>query len=179
MVPDFELESDQESRMAEKKRIKRNDEFHISVSPTGQVTNTKGILVTNNPVGARRTWIKLWVDPWLDGTTRWQMTGAQRAFWVDLLAEAGRSRFPGYVCAGQDAGQMVGYPPRWYGAKQAEEFDVMETLELFERTGKVRIIRTNKDPLLVAVEILKWNIYQPAMDDAYRAFKYRERKKEK
>lgn len=52
--------------------------------------------------------IKLWVNEWLDGTTRFQMSGAQRAFWIDLLAMAGRSRFPGIICAGMDGELYVG-----------------------------------------------------------------------
>ena len=57
-----------------------------TVTQTGQVKNAEGQLVTNNPQPASRPWIKLWVGPWLDGTTRWQTTGEQRAFWLDLLA---------------------------------------------------------------------------------------------
>jgi hypothetical protein len=41
----------------------------------------------------KRSWVKLWTNEWLDGTTRYQMSDAQRALWVDLLAMAGRSRF--------------------------------------------------------------------------------------
>jgi len=159
-----------------KKKVKRRDEF--SVTASGQVVNSAGVVVTNNPMAYHRPWIKLWVDPWLDGTTRWQTTGAQRAFWADLMCEAARSRFPGYICAGQDAGQIIGYPVRWYEAKQTDEgFDVMATLVLFERTGKVRMIITKENPELVALEILNWSQYQPSLDDAARARKYRDTKK--
>jgi hypothetical protein len=149
------------------------------VTPAGQVTNSAGRLITQNPMmGSGRKWIKLWVNPWLDGTTRWQTTSAQRAFWVDLLAEAGRGRFPGYVAAGQDAGQIVGYPLRWYEAKQTEQFDIAATLELFERTNKIRIIRTSENPLLIAIEIINWSLYQSDLDaGAQRARKYRGKKK--
>ena len=54
------------------------------------------------PLYGKRTWVKLWVSEWLDGTTRFQMSGAERAFWIDLLAMAGRSRHPEVVCAGKD-----------------------------------------------------------------------------
>jgi hypothetical protein len=154
----------------------------FTVTQTGQMMNAAGQIVTVNPMpgGAGRKWIKLWVNPWLDGTTRWQTTGAQRAFWIDLLAEAGRGRFPGFVAAGVDAGQIVGYPLYWYRAKQAEEeeFDVQATLALFERTGKIRLIITSKEPFLVAIEILNWRLYQSDLDNqAERARKYREGKK--
>jgi hypothetical protein len=149
------------------------------VTPAGQVTNSAGRLVTQNPMPGRgRPWIKFHVNQWLDGTTRYQTTSAQRAFWVDLLAESGRGRFPGYVAAGQDAGQIVGYPLRWYEAKQTEQFDIMGTLELFERTNKIRIIRTPENPSLIAIEILNWNLYQSDLDaGAQRARKYRGKKK--
>jgi hypothetical protein len=161
--------------MSEEKKVKKNNEF--TITQTGQVINAAGVMVTNNPMPRHRPWIKLWVDPWLDGTTRWQTTGAQRAFWVDLMTEAARGRFPGYICAGQDAGQAVGYPLKWYQAKQSEDLDILEAFELFERTGKIRIIRTSLEPLLVAIEILNWDLYQPAMDQAERARNYRDRKK--
>ena len=62
------------------------------------------------PGQGKRSWVKLWTNEWLDGTTRYQMSDAQRAFWIDLLAMAGRSRFPGIVCAGRDGKYFVGYP---------------------------------------------------------------------
>jgi hypothetical protein len=57
---------------------------------------------TPNGSFGKRSWVKLWTNEWLDGTTRYQMSDAQRAFWIDLLAMAGRSRFPGIICAGRD-----------------------------------------------------------------------------
>ena len=164
--------------MSEKKgtpKPKSNREFVIT--QTGEVINAAGIMVVNNPMPQHRPWIKLWVDPWLDGTTRWQTTGAQRAFFIDLTTLAARGRFPGYICAGQDAGRAVGYPVKWYQALQSEDFDVLEAFELFERTGKIRIIRTSLEPLLVAIEILNWNLYQPSMNGAERTRRYREGKK--
>jgi hypothetical protein len=58
----------------------------------------------------KRKWVKLWTNEWLDGTTRYQMSGAQRALWIDLLALAGRSRFPGVVCAGRDGDESQQIP---------------------------------------------------------------------
>ena len=63
-----------------------------------------------NPGFGKRSWVKLWTNEWLDGTTRYQMSDAQRAFWIDLLAMAGRSRFPGVICSGKDGKNFVGYP---------------------------------------------------------------------
>ena len=63
----------------------KKDKFSVTQTSC-QIVNA-ACVVTNNPMGAQRKWIKLWVDPWLDGTTRYMNTGSERAFWVDLLVE--------------------------------------------------------------------------------------------
>jgi hypothetical protein len=91
------------------------------------------------PSHGRRTWVKLWVADWLEGTTRYQMSDAQRAFWIDLLAMAGRSRFGGVVCSGKDDDQWIGYPLSKFQGLLAEPIDVEATFELFRRTGKITL----------------------------------------
>jgi len=110
----------------------------------------------------RRDWVKLWVNEWLDGTTRFQMSGAQRAFWIDLLAMAGRSRYPGVVCAGRDGEQCVGYPLKTLAALDAgEEIDIFATLDLFSKTGKIKVEITAEDPVrLYKITICNWDRYQ-------------------
>src|SRR5260370_41874809 len=83
-------------------------------SPIGQVVNAAGIVVTQNPVGQQRKWLKLWIGPWLNGTTRYISTDTACAFWADLLCEAGNSRFASYICPGQENGKLIGYPLAWY-----------------------------------------------------------------
>ncbi len=118
--------------------------------------------VTVNPKFGRRTWVKLWVNEWLDGTTRFEMSDAQRAFWIDLLAMAGRSRFPGIVCAGKTPeGKFIGYPVNKYQSLMSEPINVEETLELFTRTGKIRVEVTSEGPIrLLSIELLNWTKYQ-------------------
>ena len=140
------------------------------------VVNAAGVSMTNNPIGARRQWIKVWVDPWLDGTTRYVNTGSERAFWVDLLCEAGRSRFPGYVCPGQENGELIGFPVAWYQAKQPD-IDVMDTFAKFAAQGKIAYDITCKNPACVVVQILNWDKYQAPIDAATRNRDYRKRKK--
>jgi hypothetical protein len=113
-----------------------------------------------------RRWVKLWVNEWLDGTTRYEMSGAQRAFWVDLLAMAGRSRCAGIVCAGQDGERFVGYPLTVFGALDAaNEIDIPATFDLFERTGKIRIEVTSENPTkLYKITIINWDRYQSEYD---------------
>jgi hypothetical protein len=132
-----------------------------------------------NPQFGKRKWIKLWTTEWLDGTTRYQMSGAQRAFWVDLLAMAGASRFPGIICAGKDGDAFVGYPISRFQALMSEPIDVVATLELFERTGKIRIETTSDGPpKSVKIKIVNWDKYQShLLTDAERAKRYRDRKK--
>jgi len=109
-----------------------------------------------------RNWVKLWVHEWLEGTTRFQMSGAQRAFWIDLLAMAGRSRCPGIICAGQDGERFVGYPLTVFSALDAaSEIDALATFGLFERTGKIKVEVTTEIPTkLYKVTILNWGKYQ-------------------
>lgn len=128
-----------------------------------------------NPRFGRRSWVKLWVNEWLDGTTRFEMTDSQRAFWIDLLAMAGRSRFPGVICAGKTPeGKFVGYPVNKLQSLMSEPIDVEETLTLFQRTGKISIEITCESPLrLIKIELLNWTKYQ---SEYQRQKKYRKPK---
>jgi hypothetical protein len=113
-----------------------------------------------NPATGSRKWIKLWVEPWLDGTTRYQMTDAQRAFWVDLLAMAGRGRIAGVVCAGKDGDTLIGYPLAKFEGLLSEKIDVLATFDLFAKTGKIRVEVSDTTPTLYVVHILNWEKYQ-------------------
>src|SRR5882724_9421973 len=114
-----------------------------------------------NPRFGKRVWVKLWAEEWLDGTTRFEMSDAQRALWVDLLALAGRSRFPGRICAGEVSGYFVGYPLAKFQALMAEPIDIWETFCLFEKTGKIKLTVTAEMPVkLVMIELVNWGRYQ-------------------
>lgn len=132
------------------------------------------------PTQGKRAWVKLWTTEWLDGTTRYQMTDAQRAFWIDLLAMAGRSRIPGIICAGRDEDCLVGYPLNRFSSLMAGPIDVEATFALFERTGKVKITITSEGPpKLFSIALLNWKKYQSDLDaQAERARNYRSRKKQ-
>jgi hypothetical protein len=108
-----------------------------------------------------RTWVKLWVHEWLEGTTRFQMTDAQRAFWIDLLAMAGRSRVGGIVCAGKDGRAFVGYPLSKFQGLLAEPLDIEATFRLFERTGKITLQVTGEGiGKSYVLFITNWGRYQ-------------------
>jgi len=101
------------------------------------------------------------------------MSGAQRAFWVDLMAMAARSRFPGVVVAGKDGDTFVGYPLKIYEAYDAKgEIDVLETFELFRKADKILVEITHKAPIpLYKITILNWDKYQ---SEYQRTKKYRQ-----
>lgn len=114
-----------------------------------------------NPTFGSRKWVKLWVNEWLDGTTRFEMSDAQRAFWTDLLAMAGRSRFPGVICAGQIDGHFVGYPINKFQALMSEPIDVEATFALFEKNRKIEVeVTQESSPKLFKLTLLNWERYQ-------------------
>ena len=116
--------------------------------------------------------MKLWVNEFLDGTTRLDMTGAQRAFWCDLLCLGGRSRIPGVICSGETNGKILGFPIIKLKALALEEIDVEQTLRLFVETGKVETSYSTAGTVkLVTIKICKWEKYQ---SEYHRQKKYRE-----
>ncbi len=108
----------------------------------------------------RRQWVKLWVNEWLDGTTRFELTSSQRLLWVDLLALAGRSRFPGYIYAGTGQGnERVGYPIAYLaGVLQLDETDTNNALKLLALHGHITLEETTPEKFVIG--IVNWEKYQ-------------------
>lgn len=108
----------------------------------------------------RRQWVKLWVNEWLDGTTRFELTAAQRLLWVDLLALAGRSRFPGYIYAGTGRGEeRVGYPIAYLaGVLQMDETDTNNALKLLAAHGHITLDEVSHEKYVIG--IVNWEKYQ-------------------
>src|SRR5208282_3702375 len=108
----------------------------------------------------RRQWVKLWVNEWLDGTTRFELTAPQRLLWVDLLALAGRSRFPGFVYAGEgDGGNRVGYPIAYLaGVLQMDEIAANNALKLLHHKGHITLEESSTECYIVG--IVNWEKYQ-------------------
>jgi N-terminal phage replisome organiser (Phage_rep_org_N) len=103
---------------------------------------------------SRRNWVKLWVNEWLTGTVRFEMSPAQRGMWADLLALGGASRHPGFIAAGETNGKLYGYPADYLcGIFRCNEKFLQETLKLFEAQDR---IKTRKG----VIEILNWAKYQ-------------------
>lgn len=95
--------------------------------------------------GRKVKWIKLHIDPWLWGSTRTELTPAERAVWIDLLALAGVNNDNGIILADE-----ASLPRR-----------LMVPKALFDRTIKrcieVEKLSRNKDGQLVVVN---YNRYQ-------------------
>jgi hypothetical protein len=104
------------------------------------------------------------------------MTGAQRAFWLDLIAHAGRSRYPGVICSGKDGDSFVGYPLTTFAALDpGVELDILATFELFVSTGKIVLEVTAEKPVkLYKVTIINWGKYQ---SEYLRQKSYRQKNK--
>lgn len=114
-----------------------------------------------NPRFGRRQWVKLWVHEWLEGTTRYEMSDAQRALWIDLLAMAGRSRFPGVICAGEVEEKLIGYPLSKYQALPSGPLDVEGTFNLFVQRGKITLEVDRNGPVaLYLIRITNWERFQ-------------------
>ena len=137
------------------------------------------------PFFSNRKWIKVWISEWLEGTLRWQATPEQRALWIDLLTLAGKSRYPGIVCAGRDGENgehLVGYPavwiaPSWPGVTDEQ---MKTALDFFSSKGMLSYevsTGVTKQPLY-AVMITKWKQYQSDYE-ANKKYqkKYREKRR--
>jgi hypothetical protein len=84
---------------------------------------------------------------------------------------AGRSRFPGIICAGRDGEHFVGYPLNRFQSLMAGPIDIEATFALFRRTGKIELEVTSEGPpKLYKIELLNWAKYQ---SEYQRLKKYR------
>jgi hypothetical protein len=108
----------------------------------------------------RRQWVKLWVNEWLDGTTRFELTAPQRLLWIDLLALAGRSRFPGFVYAGTGRdGNKLGYPIAYLaGVLQMDEVALNNALRLLKEHEHITLDETAPESYVIG--IINWEKYQ-------------------
>jgi hypothetical protein len=117
-------------------------------------------------------WIKLWPDEWLNGTLRFTLDHKKRAVWADVLCLAGRSRIPGVICAGEENGKLIGYPPEHLaGITLVTPEEFLQILSIFEAQGRVNIERENGR---IIIHLTNWKKYQ---SDYYRQKPYRQVKR--
>ncbi len=107
----------------------------------------------------RHTWVKLWCEQWLTGSTRFELSPIQRAIWIDFLALGGRSKTPGIIAASLIPESLRGYPLKWLaGILMVSEAEVEEALNQFTATGKVAVQR---DPVGgYIIHLVNWAKYQ-------------------
>lgn len=113
----------------------------------------------------RMSWFKVWADPWFDSSMRVELTNDERGIWLDLLALACRSRFPGMIASGRDEkGNLLGYPVRFLTAKMISwtQEQITKALEALKATGRIRItetaLRTGETGMII--EIDSWEKWQ-------------------
>lgn len=119
-----------------------------------------------------RSWIKVWVDQWLNGTTRFTLSHKERSIWIDLLALAGKSRVPGVICSGMEGDRIIGMPLlRVAGVVDVPAEELTQVLLLFEAQDRVRVEHENGR---LIIRILNWDKYQA---DYSRQKRYKEKKR--
>lgn len=113
----------------------------------------------------RMKWFKVWADSWFDSSMRIELTNDERGIWIDLLAVACRSRFPGVITSGTDEnGNHLGYPIRFLLAKMLSwtEEQVISALEVLKSTGRIHItetpLRTGETGLVITID--SWERWQ-------------------
>jgi len=107
----------------------------------------------------RRPWVKLYCRDWLTSTVRFDLTESDRSRFIDLLAMAGDSKFPGIVAAGLDGdGKMVGYPMDWLASTMRCSIpELAVSLEKFVKSDRVKVSGTSAVPI---IHISSWKRYQ-------------------
>lgn len=119
------------------------------------MSDTMSAMSTKQYRPSSRSWIKLWVNEWLTGTVRWQLTPQQRSIWADLLALAGRSRFPGIVCSGETNGVLDPFPMDYLcSVFRCAEPDVKDAFHLFVGQSRITINEAG------VIQIVNWDKYQ-------------------
>ena len=122
----------------------------------------------------RMKWIRIWPHAWFDSSMRVELTNEERAFWVDIIALAGKSRIPGVICSDPDG--LTGYPLPMLCSLLVSwtPEQAVRTLEKLEKTNRLQIKRV---PLMSGedgwiVHITNWKKYQ---SEAQRVQKYKKK----
>lgn len=133
---------------------------------------------------SRRAWVKLWVNEFLGGTVRWQLTLAEQGMWATLMCLAGASRFPGFIASGYESdsrSRMLGYPLIWLanqiGTTEADLSTVLVKLQAQHRVAvleQTSLLGCDPDLKVVLIEIVGWSKYQSEYQLKRQRRKYNE-----
>jgi hypothetical protein len=107
----------------------------------------------------RRPWVKLYCREWLTSTVRFDLTEEDRSRFIDLLALAGDSKFPGVVCPGRDGeGDKVGYPLDWLASTMRCKIpELLKSLEKLVKSDRISMKGPKDAPV---ISITSWKRYQ-------------------
>lgn len=119
---------------------------------------------TNNTYSpSRRSWIKLWTFEFLEGSVRWELTPAERSVFIDFLAWAGKSRYPGVICAKkQEDSSYFGYPLDYIASILVCDPELIKSaIQKCKENNKIRVTITNFNGIdYYTIEIVNWKVYQ-------------------
>jgi hypothetical protein len=108
---------------------------------------------------SKRSWIKLWVDEWLSGTTRFELDPGERSVFADLIVMAGKSRFPGIIAAGENNDGYIGYPIQYLAGTLVVPDNMLESaLEKCAASEKIAVTRNGNGN--VVIEVINFTRYQ-------------------
>jgi hypothetical protein len=101
-------------------------------------------------VSTKRSWIKLYINNYIMGSVRYQLTPAERSVWVDLLCLAGLSPTAGSICDSDNRA----YPHSFI----ANRFNIRTTL-LEDTLNKCKEEGRIKEDS-GGIHIINWGSYQ-------------------
>jgi hypothetical protein len=97
----------------------------------------------------------------MTSTVRFQLSEQDRSRFIDLLALAGDSRFPGTVCAGYesgDRGPLLGYPLTWLAeTMRCTPDELAQSLKKLTEQGRISVEGKEGFPV---IKICSWKKYQ-------------------
>jgi len=124
-------------------------------------------------------WIKLHIQEWIQGTTRFQLSVIERAIWTDLLALAAYGRYYGIIASGKNPdGSLVGFPLSYLlSIIRVDEKTFDEALKKFQEQEKITYEvgsdNINKEKSYV-IYITNWKKYQ---SESARVMQYYDKNK--
>jgi len=107
------------------------------------------------------SWIPLWIDKWIFGSTRIELQPDERSVWIDLMAIASKDN--GFI----RANPKTPYPPQQLaGLLYISEELLHRTIQKCISTGKIKECGNPVENNFTGYYILNWSTYQ--LTDRYK-----------